>query len=79
MPEGALLYYGKGRDPYCNVTDAADKDGHRFGMKRLREVIQAAGKARPQELGERIDEAVKRHAAGKEPADDMTIVVVRRR
>ena len=61
------------------VTDAADKDGHRFGMKRLREVIQATGKARPQELGERIDEAVKRHAAGKEPADDMTIVVVRRR
>jgi len=31
LPEGAKLHYGYGKDPYCNLRDAADMAAPVFG------------------------------------------------
>jgi len=36
MPEGAILHYGAGRDPYCNLRDEADMAAPVFGPLAVR-------------------------------------------
>jgi serine phosphatase RsbU (regulator of sigma subunit) len=55
------------------VIDATTRDGEQFGIERLRHVLsQASGGAR--QVGEEIRDAVRRHAAGREPFDDITLL-----
>jgi serine phosphatase RsbU (regulator of sigma subunit) len=55
------------------VSDATSLDGGRFGVERLRQVLAVApGGASP--VGEAIREAVRRHAAGRDPFDDITLL-----
>jgi serine phosphatase RsbU (regulator of sigma subunit) len=56
-----------------------DIGGRQFGTKRLKEVIRR-NLARPlEELVEKIGEDVKAYYVGEVPADDLTVLAVRRR
>ncbi|MCI0685447.1 MAG: SpoIIE family protein phosphatase [Gemmataceae bacterium] len=59
------------------VTEALDKNGRQFGIKRLRQQMEQAV-ASPRELGERILRAVEQHAAGCSQFDDITLVCLGR-
>jgi len=36
LPEGAMLRYGYGKDPYCNLRDSADMAAPVFGPMEVR-------------------------------------------
>lgn len=61
------------------VEDSMNVRSERFALAGARRVIQAAVKATPKELGEKLVAAVKLHAAGRDPHDDVTVVIVGRR
>jgi len=59
------------------VIDATSTGGEQFGIERLRRTLSVApGGAGP--VGEAIREAVRRHAAGHEPFDDITLLTLGR-
>jgi sigma-B regulation protein RsbU (phosphoserine phosphatase) len=60
------------------VTDAVDADGARFGVGRLVEAVRAAGGRVAAEAVAEILAAVDRFVGSAEPADDLTLVAVRR-
>jgi len=66
-PGDTLVLYSDG------VTEAMDLADHQFGTPGLRQVLQAAPGS-PQELGDRILQAVARHTAGRSQQDDITLV-----
>ncbi len=55
------------------VTEAVDVNHHQLGPEGVRAVLEQA-EGSPGELGERILEAVKTHAAGRSQQDDITLV-----
>lgn len=59
------------------ITDALNVDGRQFGLAALRALL-AQGNAAPNELGERILQAVAKHASGCGQQDDITLVCLRR-
>ncbi len=61
------------------VTDAAAPDGRRFGSERLIEVIREVGEATAQEVVATIMTALEQFAGDAEPADDITLLAIRRR
>jgi serine phosphatase RsbU (regulator of sigma subunit)/pSer/pThr/pTyr-binding forkhead associated (FHA) protein len=65
-PGDAMLLFSDG------VTDAADARGARFGVGGIRAAL--AGGRLPQEAGEHLVQAVKRHASGCSQIDDITVV-----
>jgi serine phosphatase RsbU (regulator of sigma subunit)/pSer/pThr/pTyr-binding forkhead associated (FHA) protein len=67
LPGDALLLFSDG------VTDAADARGARFGISGIRAVL-ASGRLPPQDAGERLIQALKRHAFGCSQIDDITVV-----
>ena len=59
------------------VTEAMDAGGVQFGRTRLGEVVAAVGGAEPERVVGAADAAVRTHLAGRQPADDYTLVAVR--
>jgi sigma-B regulation protein RsbU (phosphoserine phosphatase) len=72
MPGDLALFYTDG------VTDARADDGERFDEWRLYEAIEGARGGSATEVVAAICGAVGRFQAEREPADDITIVAVRR-
>jgi serine phosphatase RsbU (regulator of sigma subunit)/pSer/pThr/pTyr-binding forkhead associated (FHA) protein len=68
----SLILFTDGVDESMNVR------GEKFTMAGVKRVIQAAGKASPKELGEKLVAAIRVHATGRDPHDDVTVVVVGR-
>lgn len=67
-----VLFYTDG------VTDARSADGRRFEEDRLRAAIEAARGGSAADVVESIRSSVERFQAGTLPADDVTIVALRR-
>ena len=59
-------------------VEAEDPEEAQFGESRLAEVCAANRGAAPEDLAKAIDAAVERFTDGQAPADDRTIVIVRR-
>jgi sigma-B regulation protein RsbU (phosphoserine phosphatase) len=57
------------------VTEARNRDGKQFGEQGIAAVLQRFGDASPEELADRVMEAVAAWS-GPDPADDQTAVVV---
>jgi serine phosphatase RsbU (regulator of sigma subunit) len=66
-PGDSLVLFSDG------VTDALDAQGRPFRTSGVRAVLQG-GRSSPPENGERLLQAVKRHAAGCSQNDDITLV-----
>jgi serine phosphatase RsbU (regulator of sigma subunit) len=60
------------------VTDARAASGERFGDDRLVAVVDANRAGRPADVVVALADAVREHQTGMPPADDVTIVAVRR-
>jgi serine phosphatase RsbU (regulator of sigma subunit) len=67
LPGDALYLFSDG------IPDALNAQGHDFGTKGILAVLQS-GNPSPREMGERLIQAVKRHALGCEQNDDITLV-----
>jgi serine phosphatase RsbU (regulator of sigma subunit) len=71
-PGDAILTFSDG------VTEAMDKDNKQLQVEGILAAIQG-GRHSPRGLGERVVEAVKRHATGRSQHDDITLVCYGRR
>jgi phosphoserine phosphatase RsbU/P len=60
------------------VTDLMSPEGEFFGEDRLRQLIQAHGKDTIQNILEALDDAMIEFRRGTPPADDITLLAVRR-
>jgi sigma-B regulation protein RsbU (phosphoserine phosphatase) len=60
------------------VTEARSPSGELFGEARLRSALEEAGPSSAPDIVERVRGAVSAFAAGAPPADDLTLLVVRR-
>jgi sigma-B regulation protein RsbU (phosphoserine phosphatase) len=69
-PGDRLLLYTDG------VSEAVNPTGEAFGVQRIVEILLEQGARSPQALREAIMQEVKHFAAGQEPQDDMTVMVV---
>jgi serine phosphatase RsbU (regulator of sigma subunit)/pSer/pThr/pTyr-binding forkhead associated (FHA) protein len=69
----SLILYTDGVDESMNVK------GQKFDMAGIEKVIKEAGDVGPRELVDRLVTAVKQHAAGRDPHDDVTVVALGRR
>jgi serine phosphatase RsbU (regulator of sigma subunit) len=67
----ALLLYSDG------VTDAADMQNERFGIRRVQEALSASGQAAAQSVCDHLFRRVSEHQAGGPQFDDITMVVIR--
>ena len=59
------------------ITEATDAVGEQYGIARLRDSVVAGGCGSAGELVSAILRDVRRHSAGREVADDQTLLVVR--
>jgi sigma-B regulation protein RsbU (phosphoserine phosphatase) len=59
------------------VSDAESPSGDQFGEERLRALLLDAAKADPEQTLERVLQATTTFAAGRPPADDITVLVLR--
>jgi serine phosphatase RsbU (regulator of sigma subunit)/pSer/pThr/pTyr-binding forkhead associated (FHA) protein len=71
-PGESLLLFSDG------VLDPTNADNVPFGLQGIRTAVQGAGAAAPRMLVERVFNAVQRHAAGKPPFDDITLLGIGR-
>ena len=71
-PGDLILFYTDG------VTDARSSAGERFDEWRLMETVEAVRGAPAREVVGAVSSAVDRFQGGVEPADDITIVAIRR-
>jgi phosphoserine phosphatase RsbU/P len=72
QPGESLLLFSDG------VLDPTNADNVPFGQQGIRAALLGAGAAPPRVLVERVFNAVQRHAAGKPPFDDITLVGIGR-
>jgi serine phosphatase RsbU (regulator of sigma subunit) len=61
------------------VNESMSVGNVEFGMEGVARVLREAGKVGPRQLVERLVAAVKHHAAGRDPHDDLTVVALGRR
>jgi serine phosphatase RsbU (regulator of sigma subunit)/pSer/pThr/pTyr-binding forkhead associated (FHA) protein len=61
------------------VNESMSVGGGEFGMEGVERVLREAGNAGPRQLVERLVAAVKQHATGRDPHDDLTVVALGRR
>ena len=59
------------------ILDAASPDGEQFGRARVERVVAQTWAASAEEIADSILTAAKQHAAGADPFDDETIVVLK--
>lgn len=71
-PGSALVFYSDG------LFEAADDNGVAYGFERIRQVLLDSRNASAQQLLDRILEDWRRHLGSAEPADDTTLVVLKR-
>ncbi len=71
-PGDVLLLFSDG------ITESVNERGEEFGVTRLLEVVTHHRHLRPTELRDRIDEALSQFVGKARPADDMTLVIVKR-
>jgi serine phosphatase RsbU (regulator of sigma subunit)/pSer/pThr/pTyr-binding forkhead associated (FHA) protein len=69
----SLVLFTDGVDESMNVK------GEKFTKEGVERVIRSAGNVSPKDLGEKLVAAVKQHATGRDPHDDVTVVVLGRR
>jgi serine phosphatase RsbU (regulator of sigma subunit) len=67
-PGDVLLLFTDG------VNESKDVQDNEFGMERVHKTLGDLGPAGPRELVDRLVKAVKQHAAGRLPFDDVTVV-----
>ncbi len=72
QPGDSLILYTDG------VTDLLSPSGEFFGEQRLHQVIREHGKDRIQDMLEFLDDAMIEFRRGTPPADDVTLLAVRR-
>src|SRR5262249_42927568 len=72
QPGESLLLFSDG------VLDPTNADNVPFGQKGTRAALEGASSASPRVLVERVFNAVQRHAAGRPPFDDITLVGIGR-
>jgi len=72
QPGDFLVMYTDGVDESENVR------GESFGNERALKAILSAEPTNAQSVGEKLVATVKQHATGRDPHDDLTVVVVRR-
>lgn len=70
-PRDTVVIYSDG------LTDAQDSTHQLFGEKRLEDAVKSGGNRSPEDLLTHIRAAATHHMYGKDPIDDMTIVIVR--
>jgi serine phosphatase RsbU (regulator of sigma subunit) len=70
-PHEVVVLYSDG------ITDAMDAGNHQFGDGRLKQTL-AGAPAGVVPVGEAILDAVRRHAAGRDQFDDMTLICLGR-
>jgi sigma-B regulation protein RsbU (phosphoserine phosphatase) len=70
-PACTLLLYSDG------VTDAANLENERFGIKRVQEGLSALGQETAQSVCDHLFQRVSEHQAGVPQFDDITMVVIR--
>jgi serine phosphatase RsbU (regulator of sigma subunit) len=70
-PTSTLLLYSDG------VTDAADLQSERFGIKRVQEALCASGQKPAQSVCDHLLQRVSEHQAGVPAFDDITLVAIR--
>lgn len=71
-PGDVVVLYSDG------VTEAVDGSDEEFGEERLVDLVQRFRRASAGKIRELIMEAVNRHAAGRPPHDDITLLVLKR-
>jgi hypothetical protein len=71
-PGSALVFCSDG------LFEAADENGVAYGFERVRQVLLDGRRASAQELLDRMLEDWRRHIGSAKPADDTTIVVLKR-
>lgn len=72
QPGDALVLFTDG------VTDLNSPEGEFFGDKRLQQVIREHGKEHIQDILEALDDALIEFRRGVPPADDVTLLAIRR-
>jgi serine phosphatase RsbU (regulator of sigma subunit)/pSer/pThr/pTyr-binding forkhead associated (FHA) protein len=72
-PGDCLVMYTDGVDESMNVK------GENFGNAGAEAAIRSAGTGGAHRVGEKLVAAVKQHAAGRDPHDDLTVVVLGRK
>lgn len=72
QPGECIIIFSDGLNESMNVN------GEEFSMESVQRVIQSTGKNGPREIVEKLVAAVKQHAAGRDPHDDLTVVAVGR-
>jgi serine phosphatase RsbU (regulator of sigma subunit) len=72
-PGESLLLYTDGLD------ESMDVKGKKFELEGIDRVIKSCGRAGPKEMVERLVAAIKQHAVGRDPHDDLTVVALGRR
>lgn len=60
------------------ISESVNERGEEFGVTRLVEVVTRYRHLRPAELRDRIEEALSQFVGKARPADDMTLVIVKR-
>lgn len=70
-PRDTIVIYSDG------LTDAQDSSHQLFGEKRLEDAVKSGATRSPEELLTHIRNTAAQHMYGKDPIDDMTIVIVR--
>lgn len=71
-PGDTLIVYSDG------ITESTNQQGEEFGVDRLLDAIRDKSHLKAHELRDRIDEAVHQFVGKARPADDRTLVIVRR-
>jgi serine phosphatase RsbU (regulator of sigma subunit)/pSer/pThr/pTyr-binding forkhead associated (FHA) protein len=73
QPGERLVLFTDGVDESMNVR------GEKFTMAAIRKVLESTGKLSPKEIVEKLVAAVKLHATGRDPHDDLTILALGRK
>jgi serine phosphatase RsbU (regulator of sigma subunit)/pSer/pThr/pTyr-binding forkhead associated (FHA) protein len=71
-PGESLLLFSDG------VVDPVDQQNRSFGPQGIQNALYAPGPTTPRALVERVFQTVQRHAAGRPPFDDITLVAIGR-
>jgi sigma-B regulation protein RsbU (phosphoserine phosphatase) len=72
LPGATLVAYTDG------ITEATGAAGEMFGVERLRKIVAGSARLSAQELVDEIFRAVEQFSGAVNPADDQTVVAVRR-
>lgn len=73
QPGESLILFSDG------ITESMSVKNEEFKLDGVKKVVRGVGQGSPKQIGERVIEAVRQHAAGRDPHDDITLLVMGRR